>query len=52
MCHDAIWKRAVDVLLARVDVVVLDLSGYHREHVGTGYELQRVVDRFPIERVS
>ncbi len=25
---------------------MLDLSGYHREHVGTGYELQRVVDRF------
>ena len=51
LCHDAIWKRVVDILLARVDLVVLDLSGYHREHVGTGYELQRVVDRFPIERV-
>ena len=51
LCHDAIWKRVIDVLLARVDLVVLDLSGYHREHVGTGYELQRVVDRLPIERV-
>ena len=50
MCHGGFWKRAVDLLLARVDVVVLDLSGYHREHAGTGYELQRVIDRFPIGR--
>ena len=51
LCHGSFWKRAVDLLLARVDVAVLDLSGYHREHAGTGYELQRVVDRFPIDRV-
>ena len=50
LCHDSFWKSALDVLLERVDVVVLDLSGYQRKNLGTGYELQRVVDRFPIRR--
>ena len=48
LCHDSFWKVAVDVLLERADVVVLDLSGYHWENAGTGYELQRVVDRRPV----
>ena len=38
-------------MLERVDLVVLDLSGFRPENAGTRYELQRVVDRFPIERV-
>jgi hypothetical protein len=38
-------------LLERVDLVVLDLSGFRPQNVGTRYELQRVVDRFPIEHV-
>jgi hypothetical protein len=50
LCHDSFWKSAVDVLLERADLVVLDLCGYHWNNTGTGYELQRVVDRFPIER--
>jgi hypothetical protein len=50
LCHETFWKVAIDVLLDRADVVVLDLSGYHWDNLGTGYELQRVIDRFPIER--
>jgi len=49
LCHGTFWKSALDVLLERMDVVVLDLSGYQRKNVGTGYELQRVIDRFPID---
>jgi hypothetical protein len=51
LCHGSYWKAAVDVLLDRVDLVALDLSGFRPENLGTQYELQRVVDRFPIERV-
>ena len=51
LCHGGFWKAAVDTLLERVDLVVLDLSGFRPENAGTRYELQRVVDRFPIERV-
>jgi len=52
LIHGTFWRDALDLLLDRVDVVVLDLSGYQRDNVGTGYELQRVVDRFPLERAA
>jgi hypothetical protein len=51
LCHGAFWKAAVDTLLERVDLVVLDLSGFRPDNAGTRYELQRVVDRFPISHV-
>jgi hypothetical protein len=51
LCHGSFWKSAVDVLIDRVDLVVIDLTGYRRENTGTGFELQRVIDRVPIERV-
>ena len=50
-CHVSYWQRAVDLLLARVDVVVLDLSGVTKRNPGTLYELQRIIDIVPIERV-
>jgi hypothetical protein len=50
LCHETFWKSAVDVLLERADLVLIDLHGYHWNNTGTAYELQRVVDRFPIER--
>ncbi len=51
LCHGVFWKAAVEVLLERVDLVALDLSGFLPENLGTSYELQRAVDRFPVERV-
>ena len=51
LCHGTIWKLAVDEILRNVDLVVLDLSGFMPQNLGTGYELQRVVDRFPVERI-
>jgi hypothetical protein len=51
LCHGSFWQHAVDLLLDRMDLVVLDLSGYRPENTGTRFELQRVIDRFPIERV-
>lgn len=50
LCHGAYWRRAVDFLLNRADAVVLDLSGLTPKNRGTLHELQRVIDRFPIER--
>jgi hypothetical protein len=51
LCHGEIWKDAVDMLLDRADLVVLDLSGFMPGNRGVRYELQRVVDSFRIERV-
>jgi hypothetical protein len=51
LCHGTFWRQAVDELLARVDLAVVDLSGYTDKNAGTRYEVQRVIDRMPIERV-
>jgi hypothetical protein len=51
LCHGNFWKEAIDTLLQRVDLAVVDLSGYSEKNAGIRYELQRVVDRIPIERV-
>ena len=51
LCHGRIWKPSVDMLLDRADLVVLDLSGMMPGNAGTRYEIQRVIDRIPIERV-
>lgn len=51
LCQGSFWKAAVDMLLDRVDLVVLDLSGLNERNAGVLYELQRVVDRVPIEHV-
>jgi hypothetical protein len=51
LCHGTIWKLAVDELLRHADLVVLDLSGFTARNLGTKYELQRVIDSFPVERV-
>lgn len=51
LCHGATWRSAVDLVLDTVDVVVLDLSGFTPGNDGTAYELQRVVDSYPVERL-
>jgi len=51
LCHGAFWQRAVDLLLDRADLVVLDLSGLTDRNEGTVYELHRVIDCYPVERV-
>lgn len=50
-CHVDFWRRAADLLLGRADLVVLDLSGFTERNAGTAYEVQRIIDLVPIERV-
>jgi F0F1-type ATP synthase membrane subunit c/vacuolar-type H+-ATPase subunit K len=51
LCHGDYWRRAVDILLGQVHLVVLDLSGFTERNEATAYELQRTIDLVPIERV-
>ena len=51
LCANATWRAAVDRLIEGADLVVLDLSGYTDRRAGTRYELQRVLDRVPAERL-
>ena len=52
LCHGSFWKQAIDLLLPRMDHVVLDLTGYRPERTGTRYEMQRLIDTYPIGNVS
>ena len=52
LCHGSFWKQAIDLLLPRMDHVVLDLTGYRPERTGTRYEMQRLIDTYAIEDVS
>jgi hypothetical protein len=51
LCHGSFWQSAVTRLLAKMDLVALDLSGFTESNAGTRFEIQRVVNTFPIERV-
>ena len=51
LCHGNIWQPAVDMLLDKADLVVLDLSGMMPGNAGVRYELQRVINCIPIERI-
>ncbi len=51
LCHGEYWRRAIDLLLAQVHLVVLDLSGFTERNAATAYELQRTIDCVPIDKV-
>ncbi len=51
LCSGAYWHQAAMQIGTSVDLVVLDLSGYLAQNLGTHYELQMLVDNVPIERV-
>jgi hypothetical protein len=50
-CNDRIWKEALHRLIERADVVVMDLSGFTERNRGCAYELGRLVNHVPLERV-
>jgi hypothetical protein len=51
LCHGLFWQSAISTLLTKVNLVAMDLSGFTVANEGTRFELQRIVDTFPIERV-
>lgn len=52
LCHGSFWRQAVDLLLVRMDRVVIDLTGYRPANAGTRFELQRVIDSVPISKLT
>lgn len=50
-CSDQVWTFALDRLLERVEIVLVDLSDFTPGHVGIEYELALLIDRVPLDRV-
>lgn len=50
-CGDVVWRSALEQLLDDSDVVVMYLGGFAQEHAGCIYELQLLINKFPLSRV-
>jgi hypothetical protein len=50
-CGDATWKKALQHLLDAMDVVVMDLSSLSEENRGVAYELGKLLDQIPMQRI-
>jgi hypothetical protein len=50
-CANATWKEALQHLLDRADVVVMDLSSLSEQNRGVAYELGKLVNEIPLSRV-
>ena len=50
-CNNATWKEALQCLLDQADVVVMDLSGLSEQNRGAAYELGKLVNEVPLNRV-
>ena len=49
-CNDVIWRDALQSMLDRADVVVMDLSGLTEKNRGCRYEIAKMVTEVPLER--
>lgn len=51
-CTNATWKQMVGLLLARTDIVLMDLTSFSAARHGSKWELQALADQVPLERVA
>jgi hypothetical protein len=51
-CTGATWRSAVMGMLARADAVVMDLSSLAPNNQGCAWELQQLLNRVPLSRVT
>lgn len=51
-CTNTIWQEAVKRMLARADVVLMDLSSLSVERQGCAWELGQLLDHVPLEKVT
>jgi hypothetical protein len=51
LCHDAVWRRALDLMLTNADVILMDLRGFSRENQGCVQEIHSMFSRVPVDRI-
>jgi hypothetical protein len=49
-CLGTCWKEAVNALMARAGLVLLDLRGYEERRAGMRYEIEQVFNSVPLHR--
>jgi len=51
MCYDNTWKQAVNELVNKANVILMDLRGYSEINKGCEYEVNFLFDNVPAERI-
>jgi hypothetical protein len=44
LCTDNIWQQAVEALMSRIDIVLVDASDYNTKRSGLNWEFQQLID--------
>lgn len=50
-CYDNTWKIAVNSFVRRSDTILMDLRGFSEERQGCRYEVNFIIDTFPIQGI-
>ncbi|MFK7770999.1 MAG: hypothetical protein AB8F94_02625 [Saprospiraceae bacterium] len=50
-CFDNTWKLAVNAFVKSSDAILMDLRGFSNERKGCEYEVNFIIDTFPIEGI-
>jgi hypothetical protein len=51
LCHQNVWRPAVDQMLDSAHEVLMDLRGFSEARQDCAYEIGRLIDRFPLKRL-
>ena len=50
-CYENTWKLAVNSFVRRSDTILMDLRGFSEERQGCRYEVNFIIDTFPIQGI-
>ena len=51
LCGNGIWKQAIENFMQEKDVVLMSLCGYREENRGCEYEIKKLVNQVPSEKI-
>ncbi len=51
LCGHDVWRGAILTMMSRTDFVIFDVSGFDEGNAGSAFELETLIDCFPLNRV-
>ncbi len=51
LCFDTTWKLALDALISKTDLVLMDLRDYHAGRKGCSYELSNIANSSHLQKI-
>jgi hypothetical protein len=50
-CSNAVWKEAIRILFGKASIIVMDLSALSSSNKGIAYELRKMINEVPLQKV-